>query len=100
MRCPQEYIFQVRNDRLLEVCALLLHRSTSLGKMQHSGKAGQFPLFFKSKEREKKRTVIADQEPDYDLTLILYPEVSCLTAAYFHSGQYTNGIWPNGFASV
>lgn len=69
--------------------------------MQHSGKASQFPLFLSiQNQKRKKRTVTADQGPDYDLTLLFCPEVSYCTAAYFHLGQYEDGIKPNGFTSV
>lgn len=68
--------------------------------MQHSGKAGQFPLFLSIQtQKGEKRTVIADQGLDYDLTLLFYPKVSYLTAVYFDSGQYEDGIKPNGFTS-
>lgn len=70
--------------------------------MQHSGKAGQFSLFLSMIQNQKggKRTVIAGQGPNYDLTLLFYPEVSYLNAVCFHSSQYEDGSKPNGFTPV
>lgn len=101
LRHPHWDIFQVKSDCLQDIFTLPLHKSVWLYMMQHSGRAGQFPLFLSIwNQKGGKRTVIADQGPDCDLPLPFYPEVSYLTAVYLHLGQYEDGIKPNGFTSV